>query len=206
MALIDMEHGVRTDSRRSGFLMAVPDSGKQHRSTTVIVTGRHELLPDVVIAIKDAGLDVLAAEVAPGDISTDIPPASVGCYVQLPPALEAGDASPFGRARSTVAENLRQRFDALARVAPMLAPSGTVLLVADPDSAVSGALALLAEAVEGDHQGTKALVLEPSHSAAEIAARARHETADPLPWNALLKVGPELAHTDWRDEVLGLGA
>lgn len=180
------------------------DSGgaKRHHAAATIVTGSHESLPEIVIALKEAGFAIVAVEATPRDLPGSIRAGSVDCYVQLPPA--PGDfAGPLERARTAVADHLRDRFDGMAHVAPLLAPGATVLLVADHATpAVTSALGVLADAVAGDHPAARTFVLEPSYSPGEISARARVELRASLPWSAYLNVGVELAHTDWRDEVL----
>lgn len=185
--------------------MAIPSTDEYRPAPTAVVTGMHRLLPDVVIALKEAGLDVHAAEADAGDLPPDLAPASIHCYVQMPPPAAGGASRPLARVRAT-AERLRERFDAVARVAPLLVPTATVLLVADDAGVpVTGALSLLADALEGDHPLVGVYALDPSYSPAEIAERARKETAAPPAWTELVTVAPELPYTDWRDEIFTFG-
>lgn len=191
---------------REVHLTPVPSSGPHDVAATAVVTGRHELLPEVVIALKEAGLDVHAAEVHAADLPGGLPAASIHCYLQMPPPTADEALGPLGRVRAA-AERLRERFDALARIAPLLAPTATVLLVADDSSGPSaGALSLLADALQGDHPQARVFVLDPSYSATEIAERARRETAPSPPWSSYVGVAAGLAYTDWRDEILALDA
>ena len=51
---------------------------------TALVTGSPERVPDITIALKSAGFDILAAGAMSPDEAPDLEPGSVDCYVQLP--------------------------------------------------------------------------------------------------------------------------
>ncbi|MGH8999978.1 MAG: hypothetical protein ACRDY7_11375 [Acidimicrobiia bacterium] len=186
------------------LLKAVSGDAKLHATPSVVVTGSADLLPDTVEALGAAGLGVMAAD-------TEGSPAGVGagtvrCYVQLP----SGGPHAGGLAAGMMA-----RFDAFERVAPLLASDAIVLLVGDPrpvrprrgrPNGLDRVLVLLADAIERDHPGVTALVLDGSSSPAEVAAVAREETASPLPWSSYLRVGTDLPYAEWRDDVLALSS
>jgi hypothetical protein len=98
---------------------------------TALVTGSPERVPDITIALKSAGFEILAAgEISPG----------------------------------TAAEFL-----------PLLAPTATVLVVAEA-----------AEPVE------------------EIAPPAGRRPPEPLPWWHYASIDPDLDFADWRNTILCL--
>jgi len=197
---------------------------------TALVTGAPERVPDIVIALKSAGFDILAAGVMSPEDAPDIEAGSVDCYVLVPvegPAFEgSGPASPDGalrRARAVIAHELAARFDTAARFLPLLAPGATVVLVAedtdpDPDPSASPAgpdrqarralAAMLAEAIAQDcgRAGIRAAVIGEDRGPDEIAALAAQRPAQPRPWWHYAEVDPELGFADWRNSVLCLAS
>lgn len=197
---------------------------------TALVTGAPERVPDIVIALKSAGFDILAAGVMSPEDAPDIEAGSVDCYVQVPvdgPAPEgSGPASSGGalhRARSVIAHELLARFDTAARFLPLLAPGATVVLVAedsDPDTdrpatppgpeqqARRALAAILAEAIVRDcgRAGIRAAVIGEDRSPDDIAALAAQRPAQPRPWWHYAEVDPELDFADWRNSVLCLAS
>ena len=136
-----------------------------------VVTGALEQLSAMAIALKSAGFDLLAAETNPADV----PDGRIDCYVQLPP--EPVPAGGDG-ASSVDAQGLVARFDAVARLAPRLAPEASVVLVAaatNRKAASTGLVRLLIEAVLADHDrdGVRTAVIHSGHLPEEIAAFAR---------------------------------
>jgi hypothetical protein len=108
---------------------------------TALVTGAPERVPDIVIALKSAGFDILAAGVMSPEDAPDIEPGSVDCWVQIPvdgpsPDGPAPDGGTLRRTRAVIAHELAARFDTAARFLPLLAAGAAVVLVAegpDPD-------------------------------------------------------------------------
>ena len=186
-----------------------------------VVTGASHRVPDIAIALKSAGFDILAAGAMSADDPVDLEESSVDCYVQLP-----GDAPwPAGRAvdrtRAMLAHEM-SRFDTVTRFLPLLAPGATVLLVTDdsdhgaanPGSAEPGRTALhtiagvLAEAIVRDcgRRRIRATVVGGDQTPDEIAAVASHRPPEPLPWWLYADVDPDLGFADWRNSVLCLGS
>lgn len=182
---------------------------------TAMVTGSPERLTDVTVALKSEGFDILSAgddaPVGPGGLA----PGSVDCYVQLPTGETTPHGSAIDRARAVIAEDVLARFDAAARLAPLLAPHATVVLVTEggeDEAPVADVRALrrlvgvLAEAIVRDHgpDGVRTTVVADPTSPADIAARARTPVPPARPWSAYSDVEPALSFADWRDEVLCL--
>jgi hypothetical protein len=187
-----------------------------------LVTGAPHRVPDIAIALKSAGFDILAAGAISADDALDLEESSVDCYVQLP-----GDSPwPAGRAvdrtRAMLAHEM-SRFDTATRFLPLLAPDATVLLVmedseqgtADPGrSADPGCTALrtiagvLAEAIVRDcgRRRIRATVVGGDRTPDEIAAVAAHRPPEPLPWWLYAGVDPDLGFADWRNSVFCLGS
>jgi hypothetical protein len=124
--------------------------------STAVVTGPVERVADMTLVLKLAGFDVRVPEPAAGQIPSG--PPAVDCYVQFPNGASPGDES-HGRAR---VHTLTDRFDAAAQVAPMLASSATVVLVADPPDVTPAPdmrlVRLLIEAIIADHGGDEVRV------------------------------------------------
>ena len=185
-----------------------------------LVTGSPERVPDIAIALKTAGFDILSAgAISPEDVP-DLEANSVDCYVQLPidPPVPGGGA--LRRARDVIAHEMVSRFDAAAQFLPLLAPSATVLLVTEgcdgaddfagrvaPDQkAVRMIAGVLAEAILRDcgPAGVRTAVIGEDRPAHEIAALASHRPPEPLPWWLYASVDPDLDFADWRNTILCL--
>lgn len=185
-----------------------------------LVTGAPDRVPDIAIALKSAGFDILAAgPVSAGD-APDLEESSVDCYVQLP-----GDAPwPAGpavdRTRAVLAAEMA-RFDHAARFLPLLAPDATVLLVtedsgcggdrgrsADPGQALRTLVGVLAEAIvrDGGRRGVRATVVGGDRTPDEIAEVAAQRPPEALPWWLYAGVDPDLGFADWRNSVFCLGS
>lgn len=182
---------------------------------TALVTGSPERVSDIVVALKSEGFDILAAGTDTPDTEADLAPRSVDCYVQLPNGAPPAEGTALGRARAVIAGELLARFDAAARLAPLLAPRATVVLVADqradgpplPDvRARWGLVRLLSEAILRDHgaAGVRTAVVDGAQAPAEIAALARSRSSGVEPWSSYSGLAPDLGFADWRDEVLCL--
>jgi hypothetical protein len=181
-----------------------------------LVTGAPDRVPDIAIALKSAGFDILAAGPMSADDAVDLEESSVDCYVQLP-----GDALwPAGRAvdrtRALLAHEV-SRFDTATRFLPLLAPDATVLLVtedsehgpADPCRTALRTIAdLLSEAIVRDcgRRHIRATVVGGDRNPDEIAAVATHRPPEPLPWWLYADVDPGLGFADWRNSVFCLGS
>jgi hypothetical protein len=175
---------------------------------TALVTGAPERVPDIAVALKSQGFDILAAGREPPVGPHGLAPGSVDCYVQLSDSADPGPDSPIGRARAAIADELLARFDAAARLAPLLAPRATVLLVADEDEprsdthALRALMGVLAEAILADLgvDGVRATVVDETQPPEEIAALARGH--QPVAWSSYVDVDPDLPFADWRDELM----
>ena len=186
---------------------------------TALVSGSPDRVPDIAIALKSAGFDILAAGPISADDVLDLEANSVDCYVQLP----ADRARPTGRAlrrtRDLITSELRSRFDTAARLLPLLAPGASVVLVtegADPFDAASPAgpdqlavqsiVGMLAEAILSDcrRAGVRATVGGEDRAPEEIAAIAGRRPPERLPWDLYAGVDPELHFADWRTQILCL--
>lgn len=191
-------------ARPCGEVRAVPN---------VVVTGSPERLTDITLALKLEGFDILAAEGEPAEVPAGLPLGSVDCYVQLTPTSPSPDGSALRQIRAVITDEVRQRFDTVARLGPLLAPHATVLLVLDPEcesswrsDALRRLVQVLADAIEVDHgrAGVRATVVTESLAAAEIANLARAGTAEAPPWSSYAELDPDLPYTEWRDQVFAL--
>lgn len=187
-----------------------------------LVTGAPDRVPDIAIALKSAGFDILAAGGMSADDTPDLEESSVDCYVQLPGDAPWPAGRALDRARAVITHEMLSRFDSAARFLPLLAPGATVLLVtedaghgADPGgSADPGRTALrtlvgvLAEAIvrDGGRTGVRATVVGGDRASDEIAALAAHRPPEPLPWWLYAGVDPDLGFADWRNSVFCLGS
>lgn len=211
-----------TGSPRTGATSNPPRLGG-HTLPTALVTGSPERVPDIAIALKSAGFDILAA----GSITTpedapDLEANSVDCYVQLPADQPRPIGGALRRTRDVIASEMLSRFDIAARLLPLLAPSATVVLVTegpdpaepstgrpDPDQkALQTLVGVLAEAILRDCGGNsvRTTVVGEDRAPDEIAALASHRPPEPLPWWLYAGVDPDLDFADWRASVLCLAS
>jgi hypothetical protein len=187
---------------------------------TALVTGSAERVPDIAIALKSAGFDILAAGAMTPDEASDLEPNSVDCYVQLPVDGPVPIGGALHRTRDFIAQEMLARFDAAARCLPLLAPGATVVLVTegpdpedfaavpDPDQkALRTLVEVLAGAIRRDRgrAGVRATVVGEDRAPEEIAALASR-APQPLPWWLLASVDPDLDFADWRNSVLCLAS
>ena len=187
-----------------------------------LVTGSPERVPDIAIALKSAGFDILSAGAISAEDVPDLEANSVDCYVQLPIDPPAVGGGALRRTRDVLAHEMVSRFDAAAEFLPLLAPSATVLLVTegsdgfdeaavrvDPDEkAVRTIVGVLADAILRDcgRSGVRTAVVAEDRAPHEIAALANHPLPEPLPWWLYATVDPDLSFADWRDTVLCLAS
>lgn len=182
---------------------------------TALVTGSFDRVPEIAIALKSQGFDILAA--GGGALENgDLEPRSIDCYVQLPGKVPEGNGSALSRTRAVIAGEMLARFDVAALMAPLLAPSATVVLVADggenggTDSAtvVRTLVGLLAEAILRDSPvGVQATVVDDHQTATEIAALARGRTqSGPTPWWLYSEIDSDLDFADWRNSMFCLSS
>ena len=187
-----------------------------------LVTGSPDRVPDIAIALKSAGFDILSAGAISAEDVPDLEANSVDCYVQLPIDPPAAGGGALRRTRDVLAHEMVSRFDAAAEFLPLLAPSATVLLVTegsdgfdetavrvDPDQkAVRTIVGVLADAILRDcgRAGVRATVVAEDRASHEIAALANHPKPEPLPWWLYASVDPDLSFADWRDTVLCLAS
>jgi hypothetical protein len=179
-------------------------------------------VPEIAIALKSAGFDILAAGAMSPDEAPDLEANSVDCYVQLPVDGPLPSGGALRRTRDVIAHEMLARFDTAARFLPLLAPSATVVLVTEgpePDDYASDApgpeqkavhtlVGVLAEAILRDsgRAGIRATVVGEDRAPEEIAALASHRPPEPLPWWLYASVDPDLDFADWRNSVLCLAS
>ncbi|MEW6474841.1 MAG: hypothetical protein AB1679_21535 [Actinomycetota bacterium] len=189
---------------------------------TALVTGSPERVPDIAIALKSAGFDILAAGAISADEAPNLEENSVDCYVQLPADPPRVGGGALLRTRDVIAHEMLSRFDTAARLLPLLAPSATVVLVTegpDPEDASTGRpdpdqkalrtlVGVLAEAILRDcgRAGVRATVVGEDRAPEEIAALASHRPPEPLPWWLYASVDPDLDFADWRASILCLAS
>ena len=189
---------------------------------TALVSGSPERVPDITIALKSAGFDILAAGAMSPEEAPDLDASSVDCYVQLPLDQPRASGGALRRTRDAIAHEVLDRFDAAARFLPLLAPSATVVLVTEgPDAGDDGAgaadpdqkafrtlVGVLAEAILRDCEqaGVRTTVVGEDRAHEEIAALASHRPPQPLPWWLYASVDPDLDFADWRTSILCLAS
>jgi hypothetical protein len=190
---------------------------------TALVTGALDRVPDIVIALKSGGFDILAAGMMSPEDAPDIEAGSVDCFVQVPVEAPPPEGGALRRTRALIAHELLARFDTAVRFLPLLAPGATVVLVAggpepDPDGGPSSAdpdqrarrvlAGVLAEAItrERGRAGIRATVIGEDRAPDEIAALAAQRPPEPRPWWHYAGVDPELDFADWRNSVLCLAS
>jgi hypothetical protein len=187
---------------------------------TALVTGSPDRVPDIAIALKSAGFDILATG-ASADDAPHLEANSVDCYVQLPADPPRPSGGALRRTRDVIAHEMLSRFDTAARLLPLLAPSATVVLVtegpeaaessrtADPDQqALRTLVGVLAESIVRDcgPTGVRTRVVGEDRAPEEIAALASHRPPEPLPWWLYASVDPDLDFADWRASILCLAS
>jgi hypothetical protein len=189
-----------------------------------LVTGAPDRVPDIAIALKSAGFDILAAGGMSADDTPDLKEGSVDCYVQLPGDAPWPAGRAIDRARAMITHEMLSRFESAAQFLPLLAPGATVLLVtedpghysghgaapggsADPGRTALRTLAgVLAEAIVRDcgRNGVRATVVSDDRAPDEIAALAALRPPEPLPWWLYAGVDTDLGFADWRNSVFCL--
>lgn len=189
---------------------------------TALVTGSPERVPDIAIALKSAGFDILAAGSITPEDAPDIEANSVDCYVQLPADQPRRNGGALRRTRDVIASDMLTRFDVAARLLPLLAPRATVLLVTegpdplepssarpDPDQkALRTLVGVLAEAILRDcgRSSIRATVVGEDRTPEEIAALASRRPPETLPWWLYASVDPDADFADWRASILCLAS
>ena len=187
---------------------------------TALITGSPERLPDITIALKSAGFDILSAGPMSVEDVPDLEANSVDCYVQLPAEPPHPGGGALRRTRDVIAHEMIRRFDTAAQFVPLLAPRATVLLVTegsdplddsagrgDPDQKAARTLVgVLAEAILRDcgRSGVRTAVVAQDRASEEIAALTSHGPPEPLPWWLYATVDPDLDFADWRNSILCL--
>jgi len=189
---------------------------------TALVTGSPDRVPEITIALKSAGYDILAAGVMSPEDAPDVAAGSVDCYVQLPLDAPWPVGGALHHTRDLIAHELTARFDTATRFLPLLAPGATVMLVTegpdpvdhpatstDPDQKAIRALAsVLAAAIgrDGGRAGVRAAIVAEDRAVHEIAALAARPRPDPLPWWRYATVDEDLGFADWRESILCLAS
>ena len=189
---------------------------------TAVVTGSPERVPDITVALKTAGFDILAAGAISADDVPDLEAGSVDCYIQLPTDGPLPATGALRRTRQVIAHEVLGRFDSAVHFLPLLAPSASVVLVTggpDPEDVMTGTahpelkalrtlVGLLGEAFLSDcgPAGIRATVVGEDRTPEEIADLARHRLPERLPWWLYAGVDPDLAFADWRNSMLCLAS
>jgi len=166
-------------------------TGSKHRTARLDGALRARVDDVVVAGCRD---DVAA-------LAARLPPRSIGAYVQL---LMAADAGPAW------APPVTERIEAVALVAPLLAPTAAVVLVADDpadpaqDQRVADGLCLLAEAAlaQADQAGVTVSLLQ--EATPEAITRALGAEAVPGGIAPLADLEPDLDYADWRTDIFNL--
>jgi hypothetical protein len=190
-----------------------------------LVTGSAARVTDVTLAMEKEGFSTYSAPSDAVHLLEEIryavlPARSLNCYVQLPTTeLDHGLAGSLAGLRALVANALLARFDALAVVAPLLAPGARVLIVPGDRAGVTGdtevglpAISVaLAEAVLARRgpENVQTTVVGDNLTPGDIATAACRPRNGALAAVALAgyaAFSPELSYVEWRDEVLGLAA
>jgi len=150
-----------------------------------------------------------------GDACDSMPPNSLDCYIQLPSERRA-HTTALTEASAMVADGAMARYAAVARVAPVLSDTATVVLVmgdgADPTlprdlaGAVNDLTRVLARALRNDHRATdlRVTLVRDEESPSEIASIARSPRDGTPPMDWYVDFEPALGSADWRCEVLSL--
>jgi hypothetical protein len=206
---------------------AVGASAAKGNTNLALITGSAARVTDVSLALEKEGFSTYSAPADPGALGEELhhaagPGRSLRCYVQLPTTdcSEESTASLAGL-RGLVADALLARFDALAVVAPRLAPGARLVIVAgdragttsDTDLGLPPISLVLTEAILArrgpGHVHTT--VVGHTSTPADIAVAAVGGPPAESPSAAVALAGyaaasPQLSYVDWRDEVLGLAA
>ena len=217
MAFAAYDHQATAASRRPssrGHLVATPTVDPGFLAAAVI-TGAPEWLPTAVVALKNEGFDILAAGSEADALGADIPARTVACYVQYPPLAGPSADRPFELATSVLGGEMVARLEAMSRVAPLLAPGAAVVLVAG-DHLTGGSagaaldlsdfLRVFGDAIERDRPDVAVLAIDESLGVETVSAVARQCATPTAHWSSFTGLEPEMAYTDWRDEVLALSS
>lgn len=171
---------------------------------TALVTGGTERIHALAYALTREGFDAFVRETPTSGLAQGPKPGSVDCYVQLP---SPSASRPEPDAGSGDVGRLVHRVDAVARALPLLAPEAAIVLVADDDGwdndRCRALHALAGAAVTKQARSSVRVAVVDSGEAGQIAAVARRELGQARAVS-LADVAPDLAYTDWRDEVLSL--
>jgi hypothetical protein len=169
-----------------------------------LVTGTIDHTQFVALALKREGFDPWIWDGSTPGAADGPPPGSVDCYVQLPAVPAQWSKACAG---PVLAAPLVHRLDTVAAVAKLLAPDAVVLLVADEpdwDAARRQTLRALAEAAVIEQVGPgRRIALVETGDVGDIAAAARRELAEARSVS-LADLGSDLAHVDWRNEIMNL--
>jgi hypothetical protein len=195
-----------------GHLVATPTVDPGFLNAAV-VTGAPESLLGAAIALKNEGFDILGADWEADALGADIPARTIGCYVQYPPVVDPAEGGPLEVATAVLAGEMVARFDAMARIGPLLAPGAAVVLVVGEHLAAASRgsaldlrdfVEVFAEAVERDLSDVAVLVVDETLGAPEISAMARRRATPAAHWSSYAEIEPEVAYTDWRDQILAI--
>lgn len=191
----------------------------QARGTmTVLITGTGERADRLADIMRAAGHQVTVVEPTSvvGQLSDDLP-ATIDAYLQLPGAVTLHGDNLVGRVRSFLADGLLTRFDLVERVLPLVAPNGTVALVAGniaegspvPDDRRSrlALLEVLARATRAElaERNVRVRVVVGHHDDEELVSFLLGD-GEQSGLRMMEEVGPPFGkeYQDWRTEMMGL--
>jgi hypothetical protein len=166
-------------------------TGSKHRTARFDEALRARVDDVVVVDCRD---DVAA-------LAARLPHRSVGAYVQW--LMDADGAASFAPA-------VTERIETVALVAPLLAPTASVVLVADDpddpahDQRVADGLCLLTEAAlaRADHSGVTVSLLQ--EASPEAISRALQPEGSPGALAPFADLGTDRDYADWRTDILNL--
>jgi hypothetical protein len=170
-----------------------------------LVTGSFARVADLGMALKRVGFSVteLVAVDRLDEVCVALGPGSVDCYAQLPWDFESSAPTALERLGDVLVQDLGHRFQAVARVLPLLRPDACVVLAAGHLHV--HAVRLLARMIRDEEVGAgiRAVTVEDGCPADDMAAIVRHRGPDlarRIAEFAALEEGSSFA--DWRREVL----
>ena len=160
-------------------------------------------------------------------------PSSFDCYIQLPADIEVGSSTSLDRVKGLLTQGLLRRISGASRALPLLRPGACVVLasgdhrlpVDSPDDrgAMRRLLNVVAQSIMADTAGSNidAFVVDEGWSVDAIVKLVCHHTlvAGALEGDiegaerasgrssgspVLAEVAPDLAYSEWRDELFSL--
>lgn len=187
---------------------------------SALVTGSRERVDSMATALEAAGFSVtgVADPTTLSRVCAGFQRGSLHCYVQMPGRIVPCSDSVVGRLREFLTQGLLARYEASARVLPVLSDDAVVVLVSgnqpatsglpDDQAARVGLLRVLAQAILADTADTNvhAAVVEHGRSTAEIAELARQGGGQRLRVVPDYGQTGDISYVDWRLRILELAS